>query len=201
MGGGGVKARAANPRGYPDFTLPVSIIAQLVEKLKVDIIAQTLATLKVDIAAQTLAQVDVNIAAQAVTLSVSVVGTANVYITDATVYLTQTVGLEKATVRRASAQVIGAEAVLYTTPAGKRAQLVAVMLCAAHYDAGPHIGTAFLWDGTAEYKLIWIHVPDAVDGISESLSGGIVSIPVGWELRVKANPSARASACAVIIEY
>jgi len=70
--------RSANkdPAGYPDFTLPVSIIAQIIEKLKVDIAAQTLAELKIDIAAQTLPQLDVNIAGQAVTLDVNIAASA-----------------------------------------------------------------------------------------------------------------------------
>jgi len=69
-----VRQRSAqkDPVGYPDFTLPVSIIAQIIETLKVDIAAQTLANLKIDIVAQTLSQLDVNIAASAVTLSVSI---------------------------------------------------------------------------------------------------------------------------------
>jgi len=54
--------------GYPDFTLPVSIIAQIIETLKVDIAAQTLAELKVDIAAQTLATVDIDISAQSISV-------------------------------------------------------------------------------------------------------------------------------------
>jgi len=40
-----------DPTGYPDWTLPVSIIAQLIETLKVDISAQTLSQLNVNIAA------------------------------------------------------------------------------------------------------------------------------------------------------
>jgi len=77
-----------DPTGYPDFTLPVSIIAQIIETLKVDIVAQTLATLKIDIAAQTLDQLDVNIAAQAVTLDVNIAASAitlNISITGQTV--------------------------------------------------------------------------------------------------------------------
>jgi len=40
-----------DPTGYPDWTLPVSIIAQVIETLKVDISAQTLSQLNVNIAA------------------------------------------------------------------------------------------------------------------------------------------------------
>ena len=40
-----------DPTGYPDWTLPVSIIAQLIETLKVDISAQSLSQLNVNIAA------------------------------------------------------------------------------------------------------------------------------------------------------
>ena len=40
-----------DPTGYPDWTYPVSIVAQLIENLKVDISAQTLSQLNVNIAA------------------------------------------------------------------------------------------------------------------------------------------------------
>lgn len=40
-----------DPTGYPDWTLPVSIIAQLIETLKVDISAQSLSQLNINIAA------------------------------------------------------------------------------------------------------------------------------------------------------
>jgi len=68
--------RKQDPVGYPDFTLPVSIIAQIIEKLKVDIVAQTLAELKIDIVSQTLAQLNVNIAASAITLDVNIASSA-----------------------------------------------------------------------------------------------------------------------------
>jgi len=67
-----------DPVGYPDFTLPVSIIAQIIEKLKVDIVAQTLAELKIDITSQTLPELDVNIAASAVILDVNIASSAAV---------------------------------------------------------------------------------------------------------------------------
>jgi hypothetical protein len=41
----------SDPVGAPDFTLPVSILAQVIESLKVDIAAQTLSTLKIEISA------------------------------------------------------------------------------------------------------------------------------------------------------
>jgi len=64
------KQRSAepNPTGYPDFTLPVSIIAQIIEKLRVDIAAQTLAELKIDVVAQTLPELKIDIAAQTVSV-------------------------------------------------------------------------------------------------------------------------------------
>jgi hypothetical protein len=39
-----------DPVGAPDFTLPVSILAQIIESLKVDIVAQTIPKLEIDIA-------------------------------------------------------------------------------------------------------------------------------------------------------
>lgn len=52
----------ADPRGLPDYTLPVSILAQIIESLKVDIVSQTLSQLKVDIVAQSLPKLEVDIA-------------------------------------------------------------------------------------------------------------------------------------------
>jgi hypothetical protein len=60
-----------DPVGLPDFTLPVAIVAQLVESLAVDIRAQSVGNLRVDIAAQSLTQLNVNIVAQAVDIRVT----------------------------------------------------------------------------------------------------------------------------------
>jgi hypothetical protein len=66
------RKRYFNPHGLPDFTLPVSIIAQVIESLKVDIVAQSLASLKIDIASQSLSSVNVAIQSSAVTLNVNI---------------------------------------------------------------------------------------------------------------------------------
>jgi hypothetical protein len=41
--------KGADPVGAPDFTLPVSILAQIIESLKVDIVAQTIPKLEINI--------------------------------------------------------------------------------------------------------------------------------------------------------
>jgi len=61
-----------DPVGYPDFTLPVSLVAQIIEKLKVDIVAQTIPHIDVDIAAQTVGNINVNLAASTITLDVNI---------------------------------------------------------------------------------------------------------------------------------
>jgi len=66
------KALLKDPVGYKDWTLPVSIVGQVIEKLKVDIVAQTLANLKVDVAAQSLAELNVKLVASEVTLNVAI---------------------------------------------------------------------------------------------------------------------------------
>ncbi|MBW2675118.1 MAG: LamG domain-containing protein, partial [Deltaproteobacteria bacterium] len=68
----GQKVLQKDPVGYQDWTLPVSIVGQVIEKLKVDIVAQTLANLKVDIAAQSLAELNVKLVASEVTLNVAI---------------------------------------------------------------------------------------------------------------------------------
>ena len=60
-----------DPKGLPDYTLPVSILAQIIEALKVDIVSQSLPELKVDVSAQSLPTVNVNIS-NAVTLNVNI---------------------------------------------------------------------------------------------------------------------------------
>jgi len=69
-----------DPRGYPDWTLPVSVVAQIIESLKVDLAAQTLANVKVDVVAQSLPQLNVNIAAQTVDINVKTSSGANIVI-------------------------------------------------------------------------------------------------------------------------
>lgn len=66
------KALLKDPVGYQDWTLPVTIVGQVIEQLKVDIAAQTLANLKVDIAAQSLAELNVKLVASEVTLNVAI---------------------------------------------------------------------------------------------------------------------------------
>lgn len=65
------KARL-DPRGWKDWTLPVSIEAQVVERLSVDIVAQSIPTLAIDIKAQSLPTLNVNIASSQVTLNVNI---------------------------------------------------------------------------------------------------------------------------------
>lgn len=60
--------------------MPVDIQAQYVT-LDIDIVAQTVGNINIDIAAQTVGNLNVNIAASAVTITVSVTGTANISIT------------------------------------------------------------------------------------------------------------------------
>ena len=67
-----------------DIMMPVDIQAQYAN-LTVDIVAQTIGNLAIDIKAQTLSQLNVNIAASAITLNVSVTGTANISINAQTV--------------------------------------------------------------------------------------------------------------------
>jgi len=61
-----LKSQLKDPAGYPDFTLPVSIVGQFIEELKVDIVAQTFGNLKVDIAAESIGNLGVDIKAQSV---------------------------------------------------------------------------------------------------------------------------------------
>jgi hypothetical protein len=89
-----------DPAGLPDWTLPVSVVAQAIETLKVDIVAQSIGNLNVNIASSSITlnvktapgeRVDVgivesitlniNIAGQSATLNVHEAGTANVAIT------------------------------------------------------------------------------------------------------------------------
>ena len=49
------------PTGLPDWTVPVGIAAQLIDRLAVDIAAQSIGSIKVDIAAQSVAELKVNV--------------------------------------------------------------------------------------------------------------------------------------------
>ena len=76
-----------DPEGLPDFTLPVSIVGQVIATLAVDIKAQSIGNIKVDIAAQSLQALNVNITGSSVTLNVNIAGssaTLNVNVTNST---------------------------------------------------------------------------------------------------------------------
>lgn len=63
------------PKGWPDFTVPITIEAVTVETLPVDIKAQTLGTVAIDIAAQSMVgNLDVNINLASVAMPVSNLG-------------------------------------------------------------------------------------------------------------------------------
>jgi hypothetical protein len=69
----------ADPVGAPDFTLPVSILAQIIESLKVDIVAQTLPTLNINLASVGDVTLNVNITGTP-TINVQTSGGANIVI-------------------------------------------------------------------------------------------------------------------------
>jgi len=167
--------------------ISVDIAAQSVGNLAVDITAQTLSTLKIDIAAQTISQVDVNIAAQAVTLNVSVQGTANVNITDAIINISSLKLMDSGIIQRISSIVIGSIATLYTVPSGKKLYIYSAMLNAKHYAAGDHEASLYVYDGATSYYLITLSSPDSVEQMNEAIGFNVMSIPAGWEVRLYAN--------------
>jgi len=180
--------------------ISVDIAAQSVGNLAVDIAAQTLTTLKIDIAAQTLSQVDVNIAAQAVTLNVSVQGTANVNITDAIINISSLKLMDEGSIVRADAVVIGGYATLYTVPGGRKAYIYSAFLNVEHYAAGDHGGVLLVYDGVNEYPLMYLVGPDSVDQMNEAIGFTVMSIPAGWSIRVWANSASEAVATCVVVE-
>jgi len=180
--------------------ISVDIAAQSVGNLTVDIAAQTLSTLKIDIAAQTLSQVDVNIAAQAVTLNVSVQGTANVNITDAIINISALKLMDSGTIRRLAGFVNNGYVTLYTVPSGKKLYLFSVQLNVEYYDAGAQSGEIDLYDGANLYPLIVLAGPDGVNQMNDSLSFTIVSIPAGWEIRVYGGAHSTAHGCCMAVE-
>jgi len=180
--------------------IAVDIAAQSVGNLAVDITAQTLSTLKIDIAAQTLSQVDVNIAAQAVTLNVSVQGTANVNVTDAIINISSLKLMDSGTIVRADAVAIGGYATLYTVPTGKKAYIYSAFLNVEHYAAGVHEGILQVYDGANEYSLMYLVGPDSVDQMNEAIGFTVMSIPEGWSIRAWANSNSEAVAACVVVE-
>jgi len=61
------------PQDYPDYSRPVDIIRQTIEKLAVDIVSQTLEKVNIDIVAQTLAELGINIKAQTLAEVITVI--------------------------------------------------------------------------------------------------------------------------------
>jgi hypothetical protein len=69
----------ADPVGAPDFTLPVSILAQIIESLKVDIVAQSIPMLNINLASVGDVTLNVNITGTP-TINVQTSGGANIVI-------------------------------------------------------------------------------------------------------------------------
>jgi len=180
--------------------ISVDIAAQSVGNLAVDIAAQTLSTLKIDIAAQTISQVDVNIAAQAVTLNVSVEGTANVNITDAIINISSLKLMDSGTIQRAWGYVTNGTSTIYTVPTGKKLYIFSAFLNVRHAAAGQHEGYLRVWDGSTGYPIIQLIGPDSVDQMNEMASFTMMSIPAGWEIQVYGNANSEGLACVIGVE-
>jgi len=147
-----------------DIKLPVDIQAQYVN-LDVDVVAQTIGNLNVDIAAQTIGNLAVNIAASAITMNVTVTGTANINI------IAQTVGIflqpEWAAKEGTDKDLSGSSAadlgtaymiITYTVPAGKT-------LFISHFGAHTRITS-----GNVIAK-IWNHTTMIVKAITGGAQG------------------------------
>jgi len=186
--------------GYPDFTLPVSIIAQIIEKLKVDIVAQTLDELKIDITSQTLHELNVNIAASAVTLNVSVVGTASISIDEATIKIAALHLLDVGVLKRIHYSAQNQVVTLYTVPAGKEYYIFSWDLNARHYAAGRHYCWLDVYDGVSYY---WIAVLEGLDETNYMHTQGTFTafkIPAGWSLRLYSNAYTLARVAVIGVE-
>jgi len=133
--------------GYPDFTLPVAIIAQAIADLKVDVVAQSIGFIKVDIAAQSIGPISVNIAAAEVALNVNVVNSVlNVNIAAQSVLMNVNIQEYKPTLTNATlherglrvlrrGNVYSGVGVLYEVPEGKTAYLVYTSFVAINHAA------------------------------------------------------------------
>ena len=89
------------PRGWPDFTVPITIEAVTVETLPIDIKAQTVGNIAIDIAAQTVGNINVNIAAQTANVNVNIAAQTadiNVNVTNATINISGSVTITSGTV-------------------------------------------------------------------------------------------------------
>jgi hypothetical protein len=189
-----------DPEGLPDWTLPVSIIAQAIEKLKVDIVAQSIGNIGVDIKAQSVtlnvnvlnSVINVNITNS--TVNVTVQGTASVNITQAVANISSLRLMDSGSLVHGEGSAWGnAYTTLYTVPAGKVLYLYSAMLNVCHYAAGDHIGYMMLYDGATDYYLISLRSPDSVDQMNEMGTFTLTKVPAGWSVRIYANAYARAT--------
>jgi len=174
--------------GLPDWTTGV------------DIIAQTITTLAIDIKAQTLSQLNVNIAASAVTINVSVQGTASISIDAATINIGALRLLDVGTLRRVSGVAANSTVIMYTVPPGKKAYLYAAQMNIERTGTGTILCVLYAYDGATIYPFMSLALPTTVDHANDVLPFTSMVLPADWSIRVVADSKSQARANCVVVE-
>jgi hypothetical protein len=89
---------------------------------------------------------------------------------------------------------------LYTVPTGKRFYIFSAALNVRHWAAGDHEADIHLYDGTTQYRILWLISPDSVEQMNDAIAFTLCSIPAGWAVRMYVNGYSAATACVLGVE-
>lgn len=173
------------------ITLNVSVTSPTDASGNLKVAVQSSVTINVNIASAS-ATLNVNISAQSVTLNINVV--------DFKSTITPTALLEKGTQQIVNASFSASDVVLYTTPSGKTAYVIVVSYYARNTDtAYSRYFYIYAVVGGVSKQLIY-HLLAPGDIRNHAITGGVVKLPAGSQLKAYAETNVTALVCAVIIE-
>jgi len=173
------------------ITLNVSVTSPTDASGNLKVAIQSSVTINVNIASAT-ATLNVNISAQSVTLNINVV--------DFKSTITPTALLEKGTQRLVSTTLSASDVTLYTTPSGKTAYVIVVSYYARNTDTSysRYFYIYAVVGGVSKQLIYHLLAPGDIRDIT--VTGGVVKLLAGDQLKAYAETNVIALVCAVIIE-
>jgi uncharacterized protein YfaS (alpha-2-macroglobulin family) len=173
------------------ITLNVSITSPTDAAGNLRVAVQSSVTINVSIVSAT-ATLNVNISAQSVTLNINVV--------DFKSTITPTALLEKGTQQLVASSFSASDVVLYTTPSGKTAYVIVVSYYARNTDTAysRYFYIYAVVGGVAKQLIFHLLAPGDIR--NHAITGGVVKLPAGSQLKAYAETNVTALVCAVIIE-
>ena len=172
-------------------TLNVSVTSPTDASGNLKVAIQSSVTINVNIASAT-ATLNVNISAQSVTLNINVV--------DFKSTITPTALLEKGTQRLVSTTLSASDVTLYTTPSGKTAYVIVVSYYARNTDTSysRYFYIYAVVGGVSKQLIYYLLAPGDIRDLT--VTGGVVKLLAGDQLKAYSETNVIALVCAVIIE-